>query len=56
MTNLQKIIYLHFKKIYRRNPLVNKGQLPTYSYNHNVYMAVKEAQLESRRIGIERGD
>jgi len=53
MTKLQKIIYLHFKKTYCRNPFVFKGQLPTYVYNHKVYMAVREAQLESRRTGLE---
>ena len=56
MTKLQKVVYLHFKKVYRRNPFVAKGQLPTYLYNYKVYMATKDAQLESRRTGIERFD
>jgi hypothetical protein len=53
MTKLQKIVYLHFKKVYHRNPFVAKGQLPTYLYNYKIYVGIKAAQLESRRTGIE---
>ena len=54
MTKLQNIVYLHFKKVYYKNPFVAKGQLPTYLYNYKIYMGVRDAQLESRRTGIER--
>jgi len=54
MTKLQKIVYLHFKKVYYKNPFVAEGQLPAYLYNYKIYMGVREAQLESRRTGIER--
>ena len=57
MTKLQKIVYLHFKKVYHKNPFVaNKGQLPTYLYNYKIYIGIQEAQLESRRTGIEYMD
>jgi hypothetical protein len=54
MTKLQKIVYMHFKKVHIKNPFVASGQLPTYFYNYKIYLGVKEAQLESRRTGIER--
>ena len=54
MTKLQKIVYIHFKKVYYKNPFIAKGQLPTYLYNYKIYVAIKDAQLESRRNGIER--
>ena len=53
MTKLQNIVYLHFKKVYYKNPFVAKGQLPTYLYSYKIYMGIQEAQLESRRTGIE---
>ena len=53
MTKIQKVVYLHFKKVYRRNPFVANGQLPTYLYNYKIYMGVQGARLESRRTGIE---
>ena len=53
MTKLQKIVYLNFKKVYFKNPFVAKGQLPAYLYNYKIYMGVRDAQLESRRTGIE---
>ena len=56
MTKLQKIVYLHFKKVYHKNPFVSKGQLPTYLMNYMVFIRISEARLESRRTGIEYMD
>ena len=56
MTKLQKIVYLHFKKVYHKNPFVAKGQLPTYLMNYMGFIRISEARLESRRTGIEYMD
>jgi len=53
MTKLQKIVFLHFKKVCMKSAFVTSGQLPTYFYNYKIYLGIKEAQLESRRTGIE---
>jgi len=46
MTKLQKVVFLHFKKLY------GNEQLPTYLINYRIFTSMVEAQLESRRTGI----
>jgi hypothetical protein len=47
MTQLQRIVNTHFNKLYGNN------KIPTYLTNYKIFISIVDAQLESRRTGVE---